>query len=130
MRKVRKFEWERIFGRLAWTAQELAPQLKLSVVCTRRYLRIYYFLGRLERKREGVSWYYAIKRFLSPADEIITCLRCRQPLEIYRKKCGCEFRMCVEDEHCQFNYCKSHQLPSTKSLEVKHLGRKTQGVGG
>lgn len=118
-RKLRKFEWEKILGRKAWTAQELAPIIGISPICMRRYLRIYTFLGRLERKRFGVFWYYVVKRFLEPPDVSYPCPFCHARMDLYRvKRCGCEFHMCpVSEQHCKFSYCKKHQIMVTVKKE-------------
>ena len=110
-RKHRKFELERIMGRLAWTALELHGKLGISPLNTRRYLRRYAFAGRLTRKKFGRIWYYAVTRFLSPSNFSYMCPLCGGRMDVYKVKCGCEFQICnLMFEHSVFKYCEKHKV--------------------
>lgn len=109
-RLKRKLELERVMGRQAWTAQELAPKFGMSVLSMRRYLRIYYEARRLDRKKFGVLLYYVIARFLEPPDKKSTCPMCVGVLDVYFCKCGCTFSICTENyAHSTFSYCEKHK---------------------
>ena len=124
-RKLRKFEWERIMRKQAWSAEELAEKLHIHPTCMRRYLRIFYEARRLERKRFGVMWFYAVSRFLSSPDLTYPCPHCRARMEVYYvRKCGCEFSLCSMDrKHDAYKYCSKHAIPVTAKtvdkVEVK-----------
>lgn len=110
-RKLRKFEWERLMRKQAWAAEELSTKVGIAPICMRRYLRIYYEARRLERKRFGVFWYYAVSRFLQPPDVTYPCPRCKAKLEVYHVKCGCEFSLCaVDPKHDLYKYCQKHRV--------------------
>lgn len=118
-RKYRKFELERIIGRLAWTANELAPKLGISPLNTRRYLRRYAFAGRLTRKKFGRIWYYAITRFLSIPNFSYPCPLCNGRMDVYKVKCGCEFQICFILEHSVFKYCEKHKTTLPRFRKVR-----------
>lgn len=111
-RKLRKFAWEKLLRKQLWNAQELAVKVGIAPICMRRYLRIYYEARRLERKRFGVYWYYAVARFVHPPDLSYPCPRCRARMEIYYvKKCGCEFSLCsIDQRHDVYKYCARHRI--------------------
>ena len=110
VRLKRRLELERVMGRQAWTAQELAPKLGMSVMSTRRYLRIYYNSRRLDRKRFGVFWYYAVARFVELPDVSCKCPRCSGKMDVYKVRCGCIFHICsVSFAHSLFKYCERHK---------------------
>jgi len=119
-RKYRKFELERIMGRLAWTALELAPKLGISPINTRRYLRRYAFASRLTRHKFGRIWYYAITRFLTPPNFSYLCPLCNGRIDVYKVKCGCEFQICFIFEHSVFKYCEKHKasLPRFRTVRA------------
>lgn len=119
-RKHRKFELERIMGRLAWTALELSPKLGISPLNTRRYLRRYAFAGRLTRHKFGRIWYYAITRFLTPPNLSYPCPLCNGRMDVYEVKCGCEFQICNQVfEHSVFKYCEKHKGSTPRYRKVQ-----------
>ena len=111
-RKLRKFEWEKVLRKQAWSAEELAIKFNLHPTCMRRYLRIYYEARRLERKHFGVYWYYAVSRFLQPPNVTYPCPHCHAKMEVYYvQRCGCEFQLCAMDpRHDVYNYCAKHRV--------------------
>lgn len=119
-RERRRFPWEEILGRQAWCAKELAPILGISVLNTRRYLRRSYEASRLERKKFGIVYFYAVKRFLSLSNGSYMCPTCKGRMEVYHCKCGCLFQICtMHFKHSKFKYCARH-------CELKPKG-KTEG---
>lgn len=81
------FNWRGLLGDQAWLTEELAPKMGLSLVCTRRYLRMAYFLGVLERKRWGRYWYYVLADALDEY-KVKICLNCGRLIIKWPCVCG------------------------------------------
>ena len=121
-RKIRKLEIERVMGRQGWSALELSEHFHISPLNMRRYLRRYLRSRRLVRKKFGVTWFYAVKRFFRSPNFSYQCPQCRAQMDVYKLPCGCEFQICgrFEREHSQWNYCQVHRgsIPRFEKIEV------------
>ena len=89
MRVLKWWNWRGLMGKKAWMPSELAPIMGLSFVCARRYLRMAYFLGILERKHFGRYWYYALKDAFD-MDEVSVCSQCGQLVTSNICACGAQ----------------------------------------